>query len=85
MSSCGESDVAMSTGQREPTLLRGCSTRRPVARPGDRGDEPVPPPAGVLPDADLAVGQALVDVATLGILSSLDANRCDATQHQHLA
>ncbi|HEX2264071.1 MAG TPA: hypothetical protein VHH52_10000, partial [Pseudonocardiaceae bacterium] len=30
MSSCGESDVAMATGQREPTLLRGCSTRRPV-------------------------------------------------------
>lgn len=30
MSSCGESDVAMATSQREPTLLRGCSTRRPV-------------------------------------------------------
>lgn len=30
MSSCGESDVAMATGQREPTLLRGCSTCRPV-------------------------------------------------------
>jgi hypothetical protein len=30
MSSCGESEVAMPTGQREPTLLRGCATRRPV-------------------------------------------------------
>jgi hypothetical protein len=30
MSSCGEPDVVMATGQRKPTLLRGCSTRRPV-------------------------------------------------------
>ncbi|MDQ2881756.1 MAG: hypothetical protein M3Y48_11170 [Actinomycetota bacterium] len=30
MSLCGESDVAVNTGQRHPTLLRGCSTRRPA-------------------------------------------------------
>jgi hypothetical protein len=30
MSPRGESEVAMTTGQREPTLLRGRSTRRPV-------------------------------------------------------
>lgn len=34
----------------------------------DRDDEPLPPPAGALPVADLVLGQALADVATIGIL-----------------
>jgi hypothetical protein len=34
----------------------------------DRDDEPLPPPAGALPVADLVPGQALADVATIGTL-----------------
>lgn len=32
MSLWGESEVVVHPGQREPTLLRGCSTRRPAKR-----------------------------------------------------
>jgi hypothetical protein len=32
MSFCGESQVVVNTSQRKPTLLEGCSTRRPAQR-----------------------------------------------------
>jgi hypothetical protein len=54
----------------------------PPQRMHDRDDEPLPPPAGALPVADLMLGQALADIATIGIPPKPALRRGEALTEQ---
>lgn len=56
-------------GSRTADVPLGACGAPPAEGAGHRGPEPLPRDPGALPAADLALAQALADVATIGILS----------------